>query len=39
MIYRVDLVKTRKVARWSSVVTAMVWALEDEEAVPVCAMW
>lgn len=35
MIYRVDLVKSRKVARWSAVVTAMVWALEDEE-VPVC---
>ena len=36
MIYRVDIMKRRKVARWSSVVTSMVWALGDEGEVPVC---
>lgn len=36
MIYRVDLMKSRNVTRWSAVVTAMVWALEDDGEVPVC---
>lgn len=36
MIYRMDLMKRRNVARWSAVVTAMVWALGDEGEVPVC---
>ena len=36
MIYRMDIMNSRDVARWSAVVTAMVWALDDVVDVPVC---